>query len=115
MTEKKSKEKKLLDFSKVKPFVEEELVRTEWKGEKKSVQDLIGEAIAIHDFAIYPSRRFGGTFASIQATDGNNEPFWFNTGSDVLQDQLENIKDNLPQKVVIAKVKRYYTFQSPEE
>ena len=79
-------------------------------GDKKKLNDILGQNILVLDFKIKPSKQNKGTlYATIQfKIDGINYVVF--TGSSVLSSQLEKYKDNLPFNTVIKKINKYYTF-----
>ena len=110
-------QKKVLDYKDVEPFIPEQAVRTEWEGDKRTVAQVMNRTMAIYDFQIYKSSFGEGNYVSIQARDENNKIFWFNTGSEVVGKQLEEIgKENLPKKVkyIQPEGKRYHSLAQPD-
>lgn len=112
-----TEQKKVLDYKDVEPFIPEQQVKTEWEGEQRTVPQVMNRIMAIYDFRIYKSSFGEGNYVSIQARDENNEVFWFNTGSEVVGKQLEEIGlENLPKKVKYTQPegKRYHTLAQPD-
>ncbi len=79
-------------------------------GDKKKIDDILGQNILVLDFKINPSKQNKGTsYATIQFKIDKINYVVF-TGSSVLSGQLEKYKDNLPFNTVIKKINKYYTF-----
>lgn len=110
--------KKKMSYKDIDPYVPEERVTTKWEGEKRAVKEVMDTEFAVLDFQTYKSSFGEGDFVSIQAVDKDNKKFWFNTGSEVVKNQLERDigKDNLPKKVKLTspKGKRYYSLEQPD-
>ena len=108
----------MLDYKNIEPFVPEEQGRTEWEGEQKKVDDIVDKSFAILDFQVFRSSFGDGkNYVSIQAIDDKNQKFWFNTGSNVVLKQLEEVgKENLPKKFkyIKPKDKRYHSLTQPD-
>jgi hypothetical protein len=82
-----------------------------FEGEQVQLSELLDKAIVIKDFSELPSKYNDGTFAVVLAEiDGKTATF--STGSKVLMEQLNKIKDKLPVRVTIKQPegKKYYTF-----
>ena len=95
------------EYSKFSDFAEE---REVFDGDKKRIDDILNKEILIINFKIKDSKkRENSLYATIHIKiDGNNYVVF--TGSNVLIDQLEKYKDNLPFYTAIKKIDRYYTF-----
>ena len=91
---------KFSDFTEgIKPF----------DGDKKKIEDILNQEILVLDFKIKNSKkRQDSLYATIQFKIDTNYIVF--TGSNVLIEQLEKYKDNLPFYTIIKKINRYYTF-----
>lgn len=78
---------------------------------KVKFSDLIDKEIIIKDFQILPSKFGKGEFAVVLASFPNREEFFTITSSQVIMKQLNEIKEKLPVKATVKKVKKYYTFR----
>lgn len=82
------------------------------EGDKVKIDSILNQEILITGYKIRNSKyRKEGTeqYLTIQFQIDEHERILF-TGSNVLIDQLEKYKDNLPFYTTIKKVDRYYTF-----
>jgi len=81
------------------------------EGKQLSINDVVNQEIAVFDLQVLPSAYFEGNYAGIQAMNSLDEKIWFRTSSGILIKQLSELKEKglLPKRVVIHRVKRYYT------
>lgn len=83
------------------------------EGEKVKLDSILNQDIIIHDFNIAPSsfsKNKSGNYIMIQfSIKGKEEKSVLFTGSDVLIDQLQRYKDEMPFQVQIKKINKYYT------
>ncbi len=97
----------MAEYSKFSDFAEESKL---FEGSKKRIDDILNQEILVTDFKIKDSKKRQDTlYATIQFKIDNINYIVF-TGSNVLIDQLEKYKDNLPFYTTIKKIDRYYTF-----
>lgn len=92
-------------------FAEEE---TALEGEKVSIDDVINRELTVVGFRLAKSRyskNESGKYATVQFKDESGQLRIFFTGSDVIIDQLEKYKCELPFVASIVKINRYYTFK----
>ena len=86
---------------------------TPLEGDKVRLDDIVNQEILITGFDTKPSRyskNKSGKYLTLQfRSDDQSKPNVVFTGSDVLIDQLERYKDELPFLATIKKVNRYYT------
>lgn len=89
------------DFAdEVKPF----------EGDKKKIEEILNKEILIIDFKVKDSKQREGTeYVTIQFILDEKTYIVF-TGSNVLIEQLEKYKDNIPFYTQIKKINKYYTF-----
>lgn len=81
-----------------------------FEGTKKRIDDILNQEILILDFKIKESKqRLGTPYATIQFRQNDTNYIIF-TGSEVLIDQLNKYRENLPFYTVIKKIDKYYTF-----
>lgn len=81
-----------------------------FEGDKKKINDIFNQEILITNFKIRDSKkRQDSSYATIQFRQGDSNYILF-TGSEVLIDQLEKYKENLPFYTIIKKIDRYFTF-----
>lgn len=81
-----------------------------FEGDKIRVDDLLNKEILILSFRIKDSKQRKGTsYATVQFKLDDIEHIFF-TGSNVLIDQLNKYKDNLPFYATIKKIDKYFTF-----
>ena len=97
----------MVDYPRFSDFAEETKA---FDGNKKRIEDILNQEILILDFKVKDSKkRQDSLYATIQFKMGDINYIVF-TGSNVLIDQLEKYKENLPFHTVIKKIDRYYTF-----
>lgn len=79
-------------------------------GTKKRLDEILNKKIVILDFRITKSnKRENSQCLQMQfLCDGNIHVLF--TGSGVLIDQIQSIRDNLPLKTVVVKIDKYYSF-----
>ncbi len=91
-------------------FAKEE---TQLEGLKVKLDDLLGQDIMIVAFRMSDSRyskNKSGKYATVQFKQKEDcPPQVFFTGSDILIEQLEKYKEELPFVAKIKKINRYYT------
>lgn len=97
----------MADYPDFADFAEES---KSFDGDKKKLSEILDRHILIVDFKVKPSKQNKGTFyTTIQfKIDGVNYIIF--TGSNVLTEQLEKYKSNLPFYATIKKIDKYYTF-----
>lgn len=79
-------------------------------GDKKKIDEILNQEILILDFKIKDSKQRQGTsYATIQFRQNDTNHIIF-TGSEVIIDQLNKYKENLPFYTAIKKIDKYYTF-----
>jgi len=95
------------EYPKFSDFAEES---KSFDGDKKKIDDILNQEILIIDFKVKNSKKKKDSlYATIQFTIDTISYIIF-TGSQVLIDQLEKYKENLPFYTTIKKIDRYYTF-----
>lgn len=79
-------------------------------GTKKRLEEILNKKIVVLDFRITKSnKRENSDCLQIQfLCDGDVHVLF--TGSGVLIDQIQAIKDKLPLKTVVVKIDKYYSF-----
>lgn len=78
-------------------------------GDKKKLDDILNQEILILDFKVKDSKqRIGSKYLTIQFKKDDKTFITF-TGSNVLINQLEKYKDNLPFYTIIKRIDKYYT------
>ncbi len=81
-----------------------------FEGTKKKIDDILNQEILVMDFKIKESKKRQGTsYATIQFRQGDACHIIF-TGSEVIIDQINKYKENLPFYTTIKKIDKYYTF-----
>ena len=84
-----------------------------FKGEQMKLKDLLNKEIKIIDFKVedskYRDKNEEIKFYTTICFELDNEPHICFTGSDVLRNQLEKYKDELPFMATIVQIERYYT------
>jgi len=81
-----------------------------FEGTKKRIDDLLNKEILILNFKIKDSKQRKGTsYATVQFRLEDIEYIFF-TGSNVIIDQLNKYKNNMPFHAIIKKIDKYYTF-----
>lgn len=79
-------------------------------GDKKFMNDILNREITVTDFRISGSKKRNGTDClQLQFLLGDNICVVF-TGSSVLIDQIQSVKDNIPFLTTIVKIDKYYSF-----
>lgn len=97
----------MAEYPRFSDFAEESKA---FDGDKKRIEDILNQEILILDFKVKDSKkRQDSLYATIQFKLENINHIVF-TGSNVLIDQLEKYKENLPFHTIIKKIDRYYTF-----
>ena len=90
-------------------FAKEEI---QLDGAKVKLDNILNREVEILAFRTSESKyskNVSGKYATVQFKTGQNTPCVFFTGSDVLINQLERYKDQIPFVTVIKKINRYYT------
>ncbi len=81
-------------------------------GDKVKIEDILGKEIIITGYRIRESKfndRDHGKCITIQFTVDGIQKILF-TGSEVLMNQIEKYKEEIPFSTIIIKNQRYYTF-----
>lgn len=79
-------------------------------GTKKRLEEILNKKIVLLDFRITKSnKRENSECLQIQFLDDGDVHVLF-TGSGVLIDQIQSIKDKLPLKTTVVKIDKYYSF-----
>ena len=94
--------KRFSDFSQEKGVLE---------GDKVKIDSVLNQEITIIGYSIKKSRydkNNSGKYLTLQYEDEMDKKIIF-TGSEVLIEQLEKYKDEIPFKATIKKIDRYYT------
>ena len=95
------------EYPRFSDFAEESKV---FDGDKRRIEDILNQEILVTDFKIKDSKKKQNTlYATIQFKIKDINYIVF-TGSNVLIDQLEKYRENLPFYTIIKKIDRYYTF-----
>jgi hypothetical protein len=83
------------------------------EGEKVKLDSILNQDIIIHKFSLANSnfsKNKSGKYVTVQfSKEENGERNVFFSGSDVLIDQLQRYKNEMPYQVQIKKVNKYYT------
>lgn len=83
------------------------------EGDKVKISDILNHEILITGFDIKESRyqkNKSGKYLTLQfEKEGSEEPRVVFTGSDVLIEQIEKYKDNIPFYATIKRIDRYFT------
>jgi len=80
-----------------------------FEGDKKKLDDILNQEILIVDFKVRDSKqRIGSKYITIQFKI-EDKIFIVFTGSNILTNQIEKYKDNLPFYTIIKKIDKYYT------
>ena len=83
---------------------------TPFEGDKIKIDDLLNKELLILGFKIRDSKQKPDTiYATIQLKLNDKENILF-TASQVIIDQLNKYKENIPFHATIRKIDRYYTF-----
>ncbi len=81
-------------------------------GDKVKLDSIIDEEITIHGFTLAKSnfsKNKSGQYITVQFSKQHGERQVFFSGSDVLIDQLQKYKAEMPFATKIKKVNKYYT------
>jgi len=81
------------------------------EGDKVKLDSILGEEIIIQGFTLAKSKfkeNKTGQYITVQFSKGEDKQVFF-SGSDVIIDQLQRYKDEIPFKTTIKKVNKYYT------
>ena len=92
--------KKFSDFAKEESFLD---------GEKFRIDEILNKEILITDYKINDSKYNDSKCLKLQFEIDNTKHIFF-TGSNVLADQIEKYKDEIPFLTIIKKINKYYTF-----
>lgn len=82
------------------------------EGDKVKLDSILDQEITIHGFTLAKSnfsKNKSGQYITVQFSKQDNEKQVFFSGSDVLIDQLQKYKDEMPFIARIKKVNKYYT------
>jgi hypothetical protein len=83
------------------------------EGEKVKLDSILNENIVIHNFSLSQSsfsKNKSGMYVMVQFSKGESgERKVFFSGSDVLIDQFQRYKEDMPYQVQIKRVNKYYT------
>jgi len=82
------------------------------EGDKVKLDDILNQEIIIHGFTLAHSsfsKNKSGQYITVQFSKPESQKQIFFSGSDVLIDQLQRYKADIPFSVVIKKVNKYYT------
>lgn len=97
----------ITEYPRFSDFAEES---KSFEGDKKKIDEILNEEILVIDFKIKDSKQKAGTqYVTIQFKLDDILYIVF-TGSNVLIEQLNKYKDNIPFYTAIKKIDRYYTF-----
>ena len=77
-------------------------------GDKIRMDDVINEEIIILDYNIKESKLKDGDYLTLQISKSDKKHVIF-TGSNVLIDQIEKYKDEIPFVTTIRKINKYYS------
>lgn len=83
------------------------------EGEKVKIDDILNQDIVINGFTLAQSKfskNKSGMYATVQFSNNTGEKRVFFTGSDVIIDQLQKYKSDMPFMAQIKKINKYYTF-----
>lgn len=119
--EEKEEEEKPAAASKIPDFAE--VVATPpLEGERRRIEEILGKPIVVEDYIQLQSKFRDGTYVVMKVrVEGENEPVTVATGSEVLQEQLEMMRDagSIPFKAKIVRKSgkrgKYLTFTSSKE
>ena len=82
-------------------------------GQKMKMSDVVGKEIAVKNYRItwsrYSDKHNSKRCLTLQFTL-NDEPHVLFTGSEVLIEQIERYKENLPFLATIQKIDKFYSF-----
>ncbi|MBQ8473278.1 MAG: hypothetical protein IJ500_00245 [Alphaproteobacteria bacterium] len=79
-------------------------------GKKKRLDEILNREILITDFRITKSKRKEGTDCLQIQFVLDDDVFVAFTGSSVLTDQIQSARDNIPFRVTVVKIDKYYSF-----
>lgn len=82
------------------------------EGDKVKLDSILDQEITIHGFTLAKSnfsKNKSGQYITVQFSKQDTEKQVFFSGSDVLIDQLQKYKDEMPFIARIKKVNKYYT------
>lgn len=82
------------------------------EGDKVKLDSILDQEITIHGFTLAKSnfsKNKSGQYITVQFSKQDAEKQVFFSGSDVLIDQLQKYKDEMPFIARIKKVNKYYT------
>lgn len=77
-----------------------------------TLDEILNQELTLLDFRVQESKyskNKSGKYATVQFSKGTGTRNVFFTGSDILIEQLERYKHELPFMAVIKKINRYYT------
>jgi hypothetical protein len=84
----------------------------DFAGDKISIDGILNTPLAILKFRISPSSFYeDANYMMVQILTRDNQLKWFVTSSAVLCKQMQEQQKNLPLKVKIIKIKRYYSIK----
>lgn len=97
----------MAEYPRFSDFAEESKA---FDGDKKKIEEILNKEILVLDFKLKESKHHRDTqYLTLQFKVDDTTFILFN-GSNVLADQLEKYKDNLPFYAIIKKIDKYYTF-----
>lgn len=81
--------------------------------EKVALDSILNQEVAIIEFEVRASNFFEGDFAYVKFRNNLDETKFFSTSSQVLIKQLNELqeKQQLPRRLTITRIKRYYTIK----
>lgn len=107
-----AKEEKKKEKEEIKTFSEVTKAKVFEAEKQEKFTDLVNKEFIVLDFTALPSRFDPPrSFVVLYGKHLNGTTFTCATGSTVIMKQLEQVKEHLPIKVTLKKVKRYFTFQ----
>ena len=83
------------------------------EGEKVKLDDILNQDIVINGFTLAQSKfskNKSGMYATVQFSIPGGDKRVFFTGSDVIIEQLQKYKVEMPFMTQIKKINKYYTF-----
>jgi hypothetical protein len=92
--------KKFSDFAEEESFLD---------GEKIKIDEVIDREILVTDYKVKDSKYNDSKCLKLQFSIDDKKHIIF-TGSNVLIDQIEKYKDEIPFLTIIKKINKYYTF-----
>ena len=96
----------------MKQFSEISKEEARLEGDKVKLDDILNEEIIIHGFTLALSsfsKNKSGQYITVQFSKPEGEKQVFFSGSDVLIDQMQRYKDEMPFTAIIKKINKYYT------